>query len=150
MRNKTRSIYNQEIDRAIIDILSQIEKMSNGQLKREVEQRCERTITPKTLSTHLKRLQTENYLLKDDTLQRNQPVFYSLTEYAKQLRDLKHNTIFPALKVLLCSIMQATIICFSVPFIKANLLPAIQNILFMHPLCYFNSNSMDGQYSILP
>ena len=89
MRNKTRSIYNQEIDRAIIDILSQFERMSNGQLKRKVEQRCERTFTSKTWSTHLKRMQTENYLLKDDTLQRNQPVFYSLTEYAKQLRDLK-------------------------------------------------------------
>jgi hypothetical protein len=32
---------------------------------------------------------TENYLLKDDTLQRNQKVFYSLTEYAKELRDLR-------------------------------------------------------------
>ncbi len=149
-KDKTRSVYNQAIDRTIVEVLSQIERMSNGQLKREVEERCKRTISPKTWSTHLKTMQIENYLLKDDTLQRNQKVFYSLTEYAKELRDLKHNTIFPALKVLLCSIMQATIICFSVPFIKANLLPAIQNILFMHPLCYFNSNSMDGQYSILP
>jgi hypothetical protein len=34
-------------------------------------------------------MQTENYLHKDDTLQRNQKVFYYLTEYAKELRDLK-------------------------------------------------------------
>jgi hypothetical protein len=88
-KNKRRSIYIQQIDRAIINVLSQIERMSNGQLKREVEKRYERTIPPKTWSTHLKTMQIENYLLKDDTLQRNQKVFYSLTEYAKQLRDLK-------------------------------------------------------------
>jgi hypothetical protein len=86
---KKRGIYIQQIDRAIINVLSQIERMSNGQLKREVEKRCERTIPPKTWSTHLKTMQIENYLHKDDTLQRNQKVFYSLTEYAKQLRDLK-------------------------------------------------------------
>jgi hypothetical protein len=88
-KNKTRNIYYQEIDQAIADVLSQIERLSNGQLKREVERRCENKIPWKTWSTHLKRMQTENYLLKDDTLQRNQKVFYSLTEYAKELRDLK-------------------------------------------------------------
>jgi hypothetical protein len=88
-KGKTRNIYYQEIDRAIADVLSQIERLSNGQLKREVEKRCENKIPSKTWSTHLKRMQTENYLLKDDTLQRNQKVFYSLTEYAKELRDLR-------------------------------------------------------------
>jgi DNA-binding HxlR family transcriptional regulator len=88
-KDKTRNIYYQEIDLAIINVLSQIERMSNGQLKREVEKRCASTIPPKTWSTHLKKMQTENYLLKDDTLQRNQKVFYSLTEYAKELKDLK-------------------------------------------------------------
>src|SRR5215469_7694371 len=88
-KNKTRNIYYQAIDQAIVDILSLRERMSNGELKMEVEKRCESTIPSKTWSTHLERMQTENYLLKEDTLQRNQKVFYSLTEYAKQLRDLK-------------------------------------------------------------
>jgi hypothetical protein len=88
-KDKTRNIYYQEIDQAIVNILSQIERLSNGQLKREVEKRCENKIPSKTWSTHLKIMQTENYLLKDDTLQRNQKVFYSLTEYAKELRDLR-------------------------------------------------------------
>jgi DNA-binding HxlR family transcriptional regulator len=88
-KDKTRSVYNQAIDRTIVEVLSQIERMSNGQLKREVEERCKRTIPPKTWSAHLKTMQSENYLLKDDTLQRNQKVFYSLTEYAKELEDLK-------------------------------------------------------------
>ena len=88
-KDKTRSVYNQAIDRTIVEVLSQIERMSNGQLKREVEERCKRTIPPKTWSTHLKTMQIENYLLKDDTLQRNQKVFYSLTEYARELKDLK-------------------------------------------------------------
>jgi len=83
------NVYYQEIDRAIADVLSQIDRLSNGQLKREVEKRCENKIPSKTWSTHLKKMQTENYLLKDDTLQRNQKVFYSLTEYAKELRDLR-------------------------------------------------------------
>ena len=34
-------------------------------------------------------MQRENYLHKQDTWQRTQPIYYSLTEYAKQLRDLK-------------------------------------------------------------
>ena len=66
--------------------------MNYGQLKKEVEKRVKkskRTIPPKTWSTHLKTMQRENYLLKDDTRQRTQPVYYSLTEYARQLRDLK-------------------------------------------------------------
>ena len=63
--------------------------MSNGQLRREVQERYKRTIPSKTWSTHLKTMQSENYLLKEDTLQRNQKVFYSLTEYAKVLRDLR-------------------------------------------------------------
>jgi len=89
-RDKTRNIYYEEIDRAIVDILSLRERMSNGQLKREVEKRCENKIPSKTWSTHLKKMHLEeNYLLKDDTLQRNQKVFYSLTEYAKELRDLR-------------------------------------------------------------
>jgi DNA-binding HxlR family transcriptional regulator len=88
-KDKTRSVYNQAIDRTIVEVLSQIERMSNGQLKREVEERCKRTIPPKTWSTHLKTMQIENYLLKDDTLQRNQKVFYSLTKYARELKDLK-------------------------------------------------------------
>jgi hypothetical protein len=88
-KNKTRNIYYQAIDQAIVDVLSQVERMSNGELKREVEQRCESTIPSKTWSNHLKKMQLENYLLKDDTLQRNQKVFYSLTEFAKELRDLK-------------------------------------------------------------
>jgi hypothetical protein len=88
-KNKTRNVYNQAIDRAIVDILSLRERMSYGQLKREVEERCKRPIPPKTWSSHLETMRTENYLLKDDTLQRNQKVFYSLTEYAKELRDLR-------------------------------------------------------------
>jgi DNA-binding HxlR family transcriptional regulator len=94
-KNKTRNIYDQQIDRAIVNVLSQIERMSNGQLKREVEKRCKRTISSNIWSAHLKRMQIDNYLLKDDTLQRNQKVFYSLTEYAKQLRDLKLLRIYP-------------------------------------------------------
>jgi hypothetical protein len=88
-KDKTRNVYYQTIDRAIVDILSLRERMSNGQLKREVEERCKRTIPPKTWSTHLKTMQIENYLLKEDTLQRNQKVFYAMTEYAKELRDLR-------------------------------------------------------------
>ena len=88
-KGKTRNIYSQEIDRTIVDILSLRERMSNGQLKREIEERCKRTIPPKTWSTHLKTMQSENYLHKDDTAERNQKVFYSLTEYAKQLGDLR-------------------------------------------------------------
>jgi hypothetical protein len=88
-KNNVQNVYIQEIDRAIIDVLSRIEKMNYGQLKKEVEKRCERTIPPKTWSTHLKTMQRENYLLKQDTWQRTQPVYYSLTEYARQLRDLK-------------------------------------------------------------
>ena len=86
------NVYIQKIDRTIIDVLSRHEKMSYRQLKKEVEKRCKRStkpILPKTWSTHLKTMQRENYLIKDDTGQRTRPVYYSLTEYAKQLRDLK-------------------------------------------------------------
>src|SRR5215467_9520093 len=86
------NVYIQKIDRTIIDVLSRHEKMSYRQLKKEVEKRCKRStkpILPKTWSTHLKTMQRENYLIKDDTGQRTRPVYYSLTEYTRQLRDLK-------------------------------------------------------------
>jgi hypothetical protein len=60
-KNKTRNIYYQAIDQAIVDILSLREGMSYGELKREVEKGCESTIPSKTWSTHLKTMQTENY-----------------------------------------------------------------------------------------
>jgi hypothetical protein len=84
-KNKTRNIDYQEIDRAIVDVLSLRKRMSYGQLKREVEERCKRPIPPKTWSRHLETMRIKKY----DTLQRNQKVFYSLTEYAKELRDLR-------------------------------------------------------------
>jgi DNA-binding PadR family transcriptional regulator len=87
-KNNVQGLYIQEIDRAIIDVLSS-GKMNYRQLKKEVEKRCKRTIPPKTWSTHLKTMQKESYLIKDDTGQRTRPVYYSLTEYARQLRDLK-------------------------------------------------------------
>jgi hypothetical protein len=62
--------------------------MNYGELKRHVEKTMRQTIPPKTWVTHLTKMQTENYLLKDDTRERNKRVFYSLTEGAKQLRDL--------------------------------------------------------------
>src|SRR5215467_11359992 len=88
-KNNVQGVYIQEIDRTIIDVLSRHEKMNYRQLKKEIEKRCKRTIPPKTWSTHLKIMQKENYLIKDDTGQRTRPVYYSLTEYARQLRDLK-------------------------------------------------------------
>src|SRR5262249_11476844 len=84
-----QGVYIQKIDRAIIDVLSHNKKLSYRQLKKEVEKRCKRPIPSKTWSTHLKTMQRENYLIKDDTGQRTRPVYYSLTEYARQLRDLK-------------------------------------------------------------
>jgi hypothetical protein len=83
------NVYIQEIDLAIIEVFSRNEKMNYRQLKKEVEKRCKRPIPSKTWSIHLKTMQRENYLLKEDTWQRTQPVYYSLTEYARQLRDLK-------------------------------------------------------------
>jgi hypothetical protein len=62
--------------------------MNNGQLKREVQKTLGETLLPKTWSTHLSKMQNENYLLKEDTRERNKKVLYWLTEDAKQLRDL--------------------------------------------------------------
>ena len=84
-----KNVYIQKIDRTVIDVLSHNKKMSYRRLKKEVEKRCKRTIPPKTWSNHLKAMQREDYLLKEDTGQRTQPVDYSLTECARQLRDLK-------------------------------------------------------------
>ena len=81
-------VYNQGIDRAVVNALSQANKMNNGQLKRQVEKILGKTILPKTWSTHLSKMRMEDYLIKEDTRERNKKVFYSLTERAKQLRDL--------------------------------------------------------------
>ena len=87
-KNKASLVYNQEIDRSVINGLSLASRMNYGELKRHVEKTMGLTIPPKTWVAHLTKMQTENYLLKDDTQERNEKVFYSLTEVAKQLRDL--------------------------------------------------------------
>jgi len=87
-RGKERSVYNLEIDREVIGALTRFIKMNNGQMKREVQKKLG-SISPKTWDTHLKRMLAEGYLIKEDTRLRNQKVFYSLTQYAEQLRDLQ-------------------------------------------------------------
>jgi DNA-binding PadR family transcriptional regulator len=88
-KGKKVSGYNQEIDQVIVSALSKIAKLHHGQLKREVEQTLGIEITSKVWSNHLKKMQSENYLFKEDTRERTAKVFYSLTEKAVELRDLK-------------------------------------------------------------
>jgi DNA-binding HxlR family transcriptional regulator len=90
-KNKCRKVstYNLKIDQVIVSALSKTAKIHHGQLKREVEQSIGVDITSKVFTNHLKKMQSENYLLREDTGERTTRVFYSLTEKAKELRDLR-------------------------------------------------------------
>jgi hypothetical protein len=87
--SKKGSTYNQEIDRVVVRELSQTGKMHSGRLKRVIEKTLGRRVTPKIWRNHLRKMQSENYLSREDTRERNTKVFYSLTERAIELRDLK-------------------------------------------------------------
>ena len=125
-KNKASLVYNQEIDRSVINGLSLASRMNYGELKRHVEKTMGLTIPPKTWVAHLTKMQTENYLLKDDTQERNEKVFYSLTEVAKQLRDLMLLCMIPIVQCF----VKYTRICFFVLLSRGIRMPGVIWITF--------------------
>jgi DNA-binding transcriptional ArsR family regulator len=65
--------------------------MSSGELKKRVEKILDGvTISPSTFSRHIKKMLSQNELIKCDTGKRGKKsVFYSLTEEAKKRRQLR-------------------------------------------------------------
>jgi hypothetical protein len=79
--------YDIEIDNAIINVLKNTKRLSNGQLKTEIEDKVGRKVSPNTFGTHLSNLINRNVLQKED-LGRGSNVFYCLSELAGKKFEL--------------------------------------------------------------
>jgi DNA-binding transcriptional ArsR family regulator len=86
--SEDNSNYDTSIDIAIIN--SDCRSVSSGELKKRVEQILGVTIPPSIFSRHIKKMLSQNELIKDDTGKRGEKsVFYSLTEVVKKRRELR-------------------------------------------------------------
>jgi hypothetical protein len=98
---KTKRQYDNKIDIIIYDLLTKTESLGSNEMKSKIEESLGRKISFDTYSIHAKRMVKEKDLLRHDTGERGKKsVSFSLTEGAKQRRDLKILRVHPEYKSL--------------------------------------------------
>ncbi len=87
--------YDERIDACVIEELNCNNRISYLTLKDRVEKLLGRTLSFDTYNNHLRRMQAENIISKEDKKERGKKVFYSMTEQAKKQQRLDLLAVSP-------------------------------------------------------